>query len=123
MLQQIFLNGILSFFSAFLLDAPSRPTFRSGLTQPSQMGNFKHQSLRANDRDKERDRDRDGEKERERDIRDKEGQERLRHVRLSIPPTLTDAYRSPSSQISMTVIDLLNPSQMLEIRKGTLLLI
>jgi hypothetical protein len=87
------------------------------------MGNFKHQSLRANDRDKERDRDRDGEKERERDIRDKEGQERLRHVRLSIPPTLTDAYLSPSSQISMTVIDLLNPSQMLEIRKGTLLLI
>jgi hypothetical protein len=42
---------------------------------------------------------------------------------LSIPPTLSNAYRSRSSQISMTVIDLLNPSQMLEIRKGTLLLI
>ena len=44
------------------------------------MGNFKHQSLRPNDRDRERDRERDGEKDRERDIRDKEGQERLRHV-------------------------------------------
>ena len=85
------------------------------------MGNFKHQSIRASDRDKERDRDRDGEKERERDIRDKEGQERLRHVSLSMPPILSDTYRSRSSQISMTVIDLLNPSQMLEIRKGTLL--
>lgn len=40
------------------------------------MGNFKHQSLR--DRDKER--DRDSERDRERDIRDREGQERLRHV-------------------------------------------
>jgi hypothetical protein len=38
------------------------------------MGNFKHQSLR--------DRDRDGDKDRERDIRDKEGQERLRNVGL-----------------------------------------
>ncbi|KAF8807565.1 hypothetical protein BYT27DRAFT_7233070 [Phlegmacium glaucopus] len=70
-----------------------RPTFRSTLTQPSQMGNFKHQSLRANDRDRERDRERDGEKDRERDIRDKEGQERLRHLsdkydrdRLAQPP-------------------------------------
>ena len=41
------------------------------------MGNFKHQSIR--DRDKER--ERDGDKDRERDIRDREGQERLRHVR------------------------------------------
>ena len=53
------------------LDTSSRPTFRSTL-QPSQMGNFKHQSLR------DRDRDREGEK--DRDIRDKEGHERLRHV-------------------------------------------
>lgn len=45
------------------------------------MGNFKHQSLR----DRDKDRDRDGEKERERDIRDREGQERLRHVRPSPP--------------------------------------
>lgn len=42
------------------------------------MGNFKHQSLRSVDRDK------DSDKERERDIRDKEGQDRLRHVSLSI---------------------------------------
>jgi hypothetical protein len=41
------------------------------------MGNFKHQSLRSTDRG---DRDKDGDKERERDIRDKEGQERLRNV-------------------------------------------
>lgn len=44
------------------------------------MGNFKHQSLRPNDRDRDRDRDRDADKERERDIRDKDGHERLRHV-------------------------------------------
>ena len=44
------------------------------------MGNFKHQSLRPSDRERERDREREGEKDRERDIRDKEGQERLRHV-------------------------------------------
>lgn len=42
------------------------------------MGNFKHQSLRTSDRD----RDRDNDKDRERDIREKEGQERLRNVRL-----------------------------------------
>ncbi|KAJ3516787.1 hypothetical protein NLJ89_g907 [Agrocybe chaxingu] len=76
-------------------DAPSRPTFRSTL-QPSQMGNFKHQSLRANDRERERDRERDGDKERERDMRDKEGQERLRHLsdkydrdRLALPLSST----------------------------------
>ncbi|KAJ7462689.1 hypothetical protein B0H11DRAFT_2053854 [Mycena galericulata] len=55
-------------------ETSTRPTFRSTLSQPSQMGNFKHQSLR------DRDRDRDGEKDRERDIRDKEGQERLRNL-------------------------------------------
>jgi zinc finger CCCH domain-containing protein 13 len=59
------------------LDVPPRPSFRGALTQPSQMGNFKHQSLRSTDRG---DRDKDGDKERERDIRDKEGQERLRNV-------------------------------------------
>lgn len=55
------------------IDASSRPALRSTL-QPSQMGNFKHQSLR------ERDRDRDGDKEREKD-----GNERLRHVSSSKP--------------------------------------
>ena len=58
------------------IDAPPRPSFR--VTQPSQMGNFKHQSLRSTDRG---DRDKEGDKERERDMRDKEGQERLRNVR------------------------------------------
>ncbi|KAF7339726.1 hypothetical protein MSAN_02188100 [Mycena sanguinolenta] len=53
-------------------ETSTRPSFRSALSQPSQMGNFKHQSLR--------DRERDGDKDRERDIRDKEGQERLRHL-------------------------------------------
>ncbi|GBE78384.1 hypothetical protein SCP_0112690 [Sparassis crispa] len=57
-------------------DAPTRPTFRTALTQPSQMGNFRHQSLRTTERDK----DKDSEKERERDLRDKEGQERLRNL-------------------------------------------
>ncbi|KAJ6574803.1 hypothetical protein B0H19DRAFT_613675 [Mycena capillaripes] len=55
-------------------EATTRPTFRSTLSQPSQMGNFKHQSLR------DRDRDRDGDKDRERNIRDKEGQDRLRDL-------------------------------------------
>ncbi|KAF5355692.1 hypothetical protein D9756_003913 [Leucocoprinus leucothites] len=52
-------------------DVSSRPPFRSALSQPSQMGNFKHQSLRSGDRDRERDGDKD------REIRDKEG---LRHL-------------------------------------------
>jgi zinc finger CCCH domain-containing protein 13 len=38
------------------------------------MGNFKHQSIRTSDREKDKDADR------ERDLRDKEGQERLRNV-------------------------------------------
>ncbi|TFK30603.1 hypothetical protein FA15DRAFT_662601 [Coprinopsis marcescibilis] len=57
-------------------ETPARTSFRTTVTQPSQMGNFKHQSLR--ERDKER--DRDGDKDRERDTRDKEGQERLRNL-------------------------------------------
>jgi hypothetical protein len=40
------------------------------------MGNFKHQSIRATDRD----RDRETDKEQERDSRVKDGQERLRNV-------------------------------------------
>lgn len=42
------------------------------------MGNFRHQSLRTADRERER----DSERERQRDERDREGQERLRNVRL-----------------------------------------
>ena len=54
------------------------------------MGNFKHQSLRLNDRDMERDPEKDREKDREQDIRDKEGQEHLRHVGVirSLVPSL-----------------------------------
>ncbi|KAH9175419.1 hypothetical protein EDB89DRAFT_2066762 [Lactarius sanguifluus] len=57
-------------------DLPPRATFRSTLSQPSQMGNFKHQSIRTSEREKDKDTDRD----RERDLRDKEGQERLRNL-------------------------------------------
>ncbi|KAL1705049.1 hypothetical protein EV121DRAFT_270066 [Schizophyllum commune] len=39
-------------------DTPSRPSFRATVSQPSQMGNFKHQSLRS-DRDRD-ERDREG---------------------------------------------------------------
>ena len=46
--------------SQLFLELPARPSFRSSLTQPSQMGNFKHQSLRAE--------------------ADREGQERLRNA-------------------------------------------
>lgn len=38
-------------------DASSRPSFRSTLSQPSQMGNFKHQPLRSTDRDRDAERD------------------------------------------------------------------
>ncbi|EJD04137.1 uncharacterized protein FOMMEDRAFT_146175 [Fomitiporia mediterranea MF3/22] len=38
-------------------DGSSRPPFRSALSQPSQMGNFKHQPLRASDRDRDTERD------------------------------------------------------------------
>ena len=54
----------------------ARPSFRSGLSQPSQMGNFRHQSIRTTDRTGEK----ELERERERDLRDREGQERLRNV-------------------------------------------
>lgn len=64
-------------FLQHCLDAPQRPSFRSTLSQPSQMGNFRHQSIRTT----ERDRDRDGDRERD---RDKEGQERLRNVMFSL---------------------------------------
>ncbi|KAH8988800.1 hypothetical protein EDB92DRAFT_2008494 [Lactarius akahatsu] len=57
-------------------DLPPRATFRSTLSQPSQMGNFKHQSIRTSERERDKDTDRD----RERDLRDKEGQERLRNL-------------------------------------------
>ncbi|KAI0068467.1 hypothetical protein BV25DRAFT_1987241, partial [Artomyces pyxidatus] len=70
-------------------EPPPRATFRSTLSQPSQMGNFKHQSIRTSDRDREK----DGDKDKERDIRDREGQERLRSLsdkydrdRLATPP-------------------------------------
>ncbi|KAH8100640.1 hypothetical protein BXZ70DRAFT_165827 [Cristinia sonorae] len=57
-------------------ELPARPAFRTTLSQPSQMGNFRHQPIRTADRDKDKDTD----KERERDIRDKEGAEKLRNL-------------------------------------------
>lgn len=84
-------------YLAIPTDAPQRPSFRSTLTQPSQMGNFRHQSIRNT----ERDRDRDGDKDRD---RDKEGQERLRNVRIlwSTHNLLTHLFSS--FPINMTVI-------------------
>lgn len=78
-------------------DAPARPSFRSTLSQPSQMGNFRHQSIRTT----ERDRDRDAERERQRDERDREGQERLRNVRSSIFDGLHLSTMAHSFRISM----------------------
>ncbi|KAL0072134.1 hypothetical protein AAF712_001057 [Marasmius tenuissimus] len=52
-------------------DLPARPSFRSAASQPSQMGNFKHQSIRSSDRDI----DRDGE--RLRNLSDKFDRDRL----------------------------------------------
>lgn len=51
------------------------------------MGNFKHQSIRTSERERDKDADRD----RERDLRDKEGQERLRSVSSLF------CWRSPSN--------------------------
>ena len=42
-------------FSHLFLDGSTRPAFRTTLSQPSQMGNFKHQPLRGSDRDRDRD--------------------------------------------------------------------
>ncbi|KAG6813072.1 hypothetical protein H0H92_014131 [Tricholoma furcatifolium] len=52
--------------------------FRRDVDDGGKMGNFKHQSSRASDRDREK--DREIEKDRERDIRDRDGHERLRHL-------------------------------------------
>ncbi|ESK98364.1 hypothetical protein Moror_114 [Moniliophthora roreri MCA 2997] len=57
-------------------ELPSRPSFRSAASQPSQMGNFKHQSMRSNDRDRDLDRDREGQ-ERLRSLSDKFDRDRL----------------------------------------------
>lgn len=74
----------IPFCDAFILQRHSqgsaRQSFRgAAITQPSQMGNFKHQSIRAADRD----RDKDAEKELDRE-RVKEGQERLRNASISL---------------------------------------
>ena len=61
-----------------ILEPAPRATFRSTLSQPSQMGNFKHQSIRTTERDRDRDTDKD------RDLRDREGHERLRNVCLDL---------------------------------------
>ncbi|OBZ79743.1 hypothetical protein A0H81_00697 [Grifola frondosa] len=70
-------------------DASTRPTFRTIVTQPSQMGNFRHQSIRTGDRGGDKDSDR----ERERDLRDKEGQERLRNLSDKYDPHQPDLDR------------------------------
>ncbi|TFY81541.1 hypothetical protein EWM64_g2465 [Hericium alpestre] len=86
-------------------EPPPRATFRSALSQPSQMGNFKHQSIRSNDRDREK----DGEKDKDRDSRDRDGQERLRSLsdkydrdRLSMPPSSNGLRRERDSAPHLT---------------------
>lgn len=68
---------LFTLFTQHELELPARPAFRTTLSQPSQMGNFRHQSIRTTERDKDKDID----KERDRDMRDKEGAEKLRSVR------------------------------------------
>ncbi|KZS93112.1 hypothetical protein SISNIDRAFT_100865 [Sistotremastrum niveocremeum HHB9708] len=59
----------------------AKPSFKAALinAQPSQMGNFKHQSHRVQSTTERGDRDREN-NERDRDLRDREGQERLRNL-------------------------------------------
>lgn len=104
------------------VDPPARPSFRGTTTQPSQMGNFKHQSIRSTDRN---DRDKDGEKERERDMRDKEGQERLRNVCFVVPFPIFPHHILSSYRTSMTATALLFPltQRILESRRERLQLI
>ncbi|PSR72399.1 hypothetical protein PHLCEN_2v11742 [Hermanssonia centrifuga] len=85
-------------------DAPARPSFRAALSQPSQMGNFRHQSLRTTERERDTDR------ERQRDERDREGQERLRNLsdkydrerlaQSSSPQTLRNKEREPAPHLA-----------------------
>lgn len=70
------------------------------------MGNFRHQSLRTAERE------RDADRERQRDERDREGQERLRNVRLRYPLTFRDilsVHAEYSYQTSTTVTGWLFP--------------
>ncbi|KAF9068054.1 hypothetical protein BDP27DRAFT_1403472 [Rhodocollybia butyracea] len=86
-------------------ELPARPSFRSSLSQPSQMGNFKHQSLRTNDRDT----DREGQ-ERLRNLSDKFDRDRLglplsglRTKERSIAPHLASGSTRISSQTQGTI--------------------
>ncbi|KDQ63788.1 hypothetical protein JAAARDRAFT_29835 [Jaapia argillacea MUCL 33604] len=65
-------------------ELPTRPQFRSALSQPSQMGNFKHQSIRAGDRDRDRETDKERDKEGLRNLSDKFDRDRL-----ALPATST----------------------------------
>ncbi|KAF5375050.1 hypothetical protein D9758_000119 [Tetrapyrgos nigripes] len=83
-------------------EPPSRPSFRSSLSQPSQMGNFKHQSLRSTDRDGDKDRDREGQ-ERLRNLSDKYDRDRLglplgglRSKERDVAPHLAGSSRLPN---------------------------
>lgn len=78
----------------------ARASFRSGLSQPSQMGNFRHQSIRTTDRTSDKDLDR----ERERDLRDREGQERLRNVSVHSLHLVSDLSLQHSCPTNTIVI-------------------
>lgn len=113
------------YYTEYLDEVPSiegqaRPSFRSSLSQPSQMGNFRHQSLRTT----ERERDRDTERERQRDERDREGQERLRNVRPASTNTALLIHNRPSFQTSTIVtVSRLVQTLLYEEKKGILRLI
>ncbi|KAL0950976.1 hypothetical protein HGRIS_007724 [Hohenbuehelia grisea] len=100
-------------------DVSSRTGFRSTLAQPSQMGNFKHQSLRTADRDRDRDtdRDRDGH-ERLRNLSDKYDRDRLapgRKERDTAPHLTSGASSRLSGQAQGTATS----SRRTEGRDGT----
>lgn len=99
----IFQSQGLDFQLCPTADPSSKPTFRSALSQPSQMGNFKHQPLRGSERE------RDLNKERERDLRDKDGQDRLRSVSVHRVHYLPYSSHASSSRINMTATACLCP--------------
>ncbi|CAK5280106.1 unnamed protein product [Mycena citricolor] len=85
-------------------DSPVRTTFRSTMTQPSQMGNFKHHPLRDRDRDLEKG---DKEGERLRNLSDKFDRDRLaapglRNKERDIAPHLIESSLRGASALTGT---------------------
>jgi hypothetical protein len=89
--SRVFIHS-LRFNFHFQESNTARPSFRTSLTQPSQMGNFRHQSTRTSDRD----RDKDTEKEKDRDRDAKDGQDRLRSVGLPFVRKISYSHNHPA---------------------------